>query len=102
MLHKQKSYTSPILQKFTLLKSYQWKLFSHICNNLSQQKYINGPVFNHVSRRNHYSRMKNTLETKIKPFPHNLIKVQKHPWNKNNYFLSWSSIIIKLDKYLYK
>ena len=57
-----------------------------ICNNLSQQKYINSPVFNNVSRLNHSSRTNNTLQTKIKPFPHNLLKVQGHPRNENDAF----------------
>ena len=58
--------------------------FSHICNNFSQQKYLDSPVFNNVSRLNHSSRMNNTLQTKIKPFPENFLKVQKHPRNEND------------------
>ena len=80
MLHKQKGYTPPILHKFTLLNLINEKYF-HI---LSQQKYINSPIFNNVSRLNHYYRMNNTLQTKVKSFSHNLLKVQKHPRKKND------------------
>ena len=82
MLHKQNGYASPILYKFTLLNLINEK--SHVCNNFSQQKHLDSPVFNNVSRLNHSSRMNNTLQTKIKPFPENFLKVQKHPRNEND------------------
>ena len=40
---------------------------------------VNSPIFNNVSRLNHSSRMNNTLQTKIEPFSHNLLKDKKDP-----------------------
>ena len=51
---------------------------------MTTKVHINSSVFNNVSRLNHSTGMKNTLQTKNKPFPHNLLKVQKHPRNEND------------------
>ena len=56
------------------------KVFSLTSENKST---FNSPVFNNVSRLNHSSRMNNTLQIKIKLFPHSLVKVQKRPRNEN-------------------
>ena len=78
MLHKQKGCTSPILRRFTLLNLSNEKYF-HIFAITSQNKTVNN-----IIRLNHSSRMNNTLQKKIKPFPHNLLNAQKHPQNEND------------------
>ena len=78
MLHKQKGCTSPVLHKFTLLNLNNEKYF-HIFAITSQNKTVNN-----IIRLNHSSRMNNTLQKKIKPFPHNLLIAQKHPQNEND------------------
>ena len=84
MLHKQKGYASPILHKFTLLNLINENCF-HIFAVTSHDKSTSIiSVFNSISRLDHFSRMNNTLQTKIKPFPRNLLKVQKHPRNEND------------------
>ena len=78
MLHKQKGCTSPILRRFTLLNLSNEKFF-HIFAITSQNKTVNN-----IIRLNHSFRINNTLQKKIKPFPHNLLNAQKHPQNKND------------------
>ena len=39
---------------------------------------------NNIIRLNHFSRMNNTLQKKIKYFPHNFLNAQKHPQNEND------------------
>ena len=78
MLHKQKGCTSPILRRFTLLNLSNEKYF-HIFAITSQNKTVNN-----IIRLNHSFRINNTLQKKIKPFPHNLLNAQKHPQNKND------------------
>ena len=48
------------------------------------QPTVDSPAVNNASILNHPSRMNNTLQTKIKTFPHNLLKAQKHPRNEND------------------
>ena len=78
MLHKQKGCTSPILRRFTLLNLSNEKFF-HIFAITSQNKTVNN-----IIRLNHSFRINNTLQKKIKSFPHNLLNAQKHPQNKND------------------
>ena len=78
MLHKQKGCTSPILRRFTLLNLSNEKFF-HIFAITSQNKTVNN-----IIRLNHSFQINNTLQKKIKPFPHNLLNAQKHPQNKND------------------
>ena len=78
MLHKQKGCTSPILRRFTLLNLSNEKFF-HIFAITSQNKTVNN-----IIRLNHFSRMNNTLQKKIKYFPHNFLNAQKHPQNEND------------------
>ena len=78
MLHKQKGCTSPMLHKFTLLNLNNEKYF-HIFAITSQNKTVNN-----IIRLNHSSRMNNTLQKKIKPFPNNFFNAQKHPQNEND------------------
>ena len=57
---------------------------THLQQLRTTKTHLGSPVFNNVNRLNHSSRMNNTLQTKVKPFPHNLLKVQKHPRNEND------------------
>ena len=84
-------------------KSYYWSVFLRICNNFSEQNFLNKPVFNNVSRLNHSSPMNNTVIKKIKHFrqlfalgPQIALKWRWY------YILFWSIITIKLDIYVYK
>ena len=77
MLHNQQGCTSPMLHKFTQLNLNNEKFFQ-IFAITSQNKTVNN-----IIRLNHSFRINNTLQKKIKPFPHNLLNAQKHPQNKN-------------------
>ena len=78
MLHNQQGCTSPMLHKFTQLNLNNEKYF-HIFALTSQNKTVNN-----IIRLNHSSRMNNTLQKKIKYFPHNFLNAQKHPQNEND------------------
>ena len=78
MLHNQQGCTSPMLHKFTQLNLNNEKFFQ-IFAITSQNKTVNN-----IIRLNHFSRMNNTLQKKIKYFPHNLLNAQKHPQNEND------------------
>ena len=51
------------------------------------QPTVDSPAANNASILNHSSRMNNTLQTKIKAFPHNLLKAQKYPRNDTTFLL---------------
>ena len=78
MLHNQQGCTSPMLHKFTQLNLNNEKCFQ-IFAITSQNKTVNN-----IIKLNHFSRMNNTLQKKIKYFPHNLLNAQKHPQNEND------------------
>ena len=46
-------------------KSYHWKIFLHICNNISEENGTDKPALNNVNRLNHSSPMNNTVTNKI-------------------------------------
>ena len=52
------------------VKSFHWRVFSPIFNKISKQYCLGKPVFNNVNRLNHSSPMNNTVNKKIKHFPH--------------------------------
>ena len=76
-------------------KSYYWNILLSIYNNVSEQNYLDKPVFNNVSRFNHSSLMNDTATKKTKHFPQlfTLVPLKKR---------ALLSSLIKLDTYLYK
>ena len=103
MPHKQKGLCFCNFTQIYPTKSYQWKVFSQICNYFFEQKYVDNAAFNNVSRLNLSSRINNTLKSKIKPFPHNLLKVPRHPRNGNGTtFFFDQPLSPNQNKYLYK
>ena len=63
-LHFLKDYFLPLCPT----KYYYYKVFLPIFNNISEQNYLNKPMFNNVNRLNHSSLLNNTVPSKIKNF----------------------------------
>ena len=86
-----------------LTKSYYWNVFLPTCKNFTEKNCLDKPVFNNVSRINNPSSMNSTFTNKIKHKtqlftlgPQTALRWKRH------YFLSWSTIITKLEIYVYK
>ena len=78
-----------------------WNVLLRICNNFSEQNFLDKPFFNNVSRLNYSSPLNNSVTHKIKHFPL-LFALGLQIDLNNSYFLFWSIITTKLDICVYK